>query len=585
MSKRLPGFQTYTRIVRDAKRYWYLFIIGAIGTVVLSSVDAGLTWLLKPILDKGFIDRDQSFIAWLPLIILGIFIFRGVGGFVSDYCISRVARSVVTDFRRRLFSHYMKLPASFYDRSRSGDLLGVIIYNVDQVAQACSSSLITVLRESSLLIGLIVVMFSISWQLSLFFMIVTPFIAWVVRWSASRLRRLSGKVQDSIGDVTSVASEGIENYKVVRIFGGQAYEIQKFFMATKRNLQQSLKVVVTNSVGSASVQILVSIPISGTLFFATMPSFNFSAGGFAAIIGAMVSLLRPFRRLTTVNATFQKGIAGADSIYNMLGQPLEEDTGKQEFSAVNGSLTLNNVSFRYGQDSNWVLKDISLEVPQGKMVALVGRSGGGKTTLVNLLPRFYEINQGEILLDNKNINQYSLSSLRQQFSVVSQNTTLFNDTIANNIAYGMKDVSDEALRAAAKAACADEFIERFPRQYDEMIGEDGILLSGGQRQRIAIARALLKKAPILILDEATSALDSHSEQHIQRALSSLMEFSTSIVIAHRLSTIENADWIVVLDQGRIVEQGTHADLLAAQGAYVELRKVQFREQATLDTVA
>ena len=372
---------------------------------------------------------------------------------------------------------------------------------------------------------------------------------------------------------------------MVRIFGGQSYEVQKFFLATQRNLQQSLKVVVTNSIGSASVQILVSIPISGTLFFATMPSFNFSAGGFAAIIGAMVSLLRPFRRLTTVNATFQKGIAGADSIYNMLGQPLEKDTGKQEFSAVNGSLSLNNVSFRYGQDSNWVLKDISLEVPQGKMVALVGRSGGGKTTLVNLLPRFYEINQGEILLDDKNINQYSLSSLRQQFSVVSQNTTLFNDTIANNIAYGMKDVSDEALRAAAKAACADEFIERFPRQYDEMIGEDGILLSGGQRQRIAIARALLKKAPILILDEATSALDSHSEQHIQRALASLMEFSTSIVIAHRLSTIENADWIVVLDQGRIVEQGTHADLLAAQGAYVELRKVQFREETVLDTVA
>ena len=235
-----PGFQTYTRLVKDAKQYWHLFIIGAIGTVVLSSVDAGLTWLLKPILDKGFIDRDQSFIAWLPLIIFGVFIFRGAGGFISDYCISRVARSVVTDFRRRLFTHYMKLPASFYDRCRSGDLLGVIIYNVDQVAQACSSSLITVLRESSLLIGLIIVMFSISWQLSLFFMVVTPFIAWVVRWSASRLRRLSGKVQDSIGDVTSVASEGIENYKVVRIFGGQAYEVNKFFHATRRNLQQSL---------------------------------------------------------------------------------------------------------------------------------------------------------------------------------------------------------------------------------------------------------------------------------------------------------------------------------------------------------
>ncbi len=580
----LSGFKAYKRLILDAKQYWYLFIIGAIGTVVLSSVDAGLTWFLKPILDKGFINRDQGFINWLPLIILAIFVFRGVGGFVSDYCISRVARSVVTDFRRRLFSHYMKLPASFYDRSRSGDLLGLIIFNVEQVAQACSSSMITVLRETSLLIGLVIVMFSISWQLSLFFVVVTPFITWVVRWSSTRMRRLSTQVQDSVGDVTSVAEEGIENYKVVRIFRGQQQELAKFFKATKRNLQQSLKVVVTNSIGSASVQILVSIPIAGTLFFATMPSFNFSAGGFAAIVGAMVSLLRPFRRLTTVNATFQKGIAGTESIYQMLSQPVEDDSGKQLLSNCQGELHLKDISFRYAEDSNWVLRNISLQVPHGKTIALVGRSGSGKTTLVNLLPRFYEANIGSISIDGHNIKQFTLDSLRQQFSIVSQNTTLFNETIANNIAYGMDNVDLEQIRQAAKAACADEFIERFPMQYDELIGEDGVLLSGGQRQRIAIARALLKKAPILILDEATSALDSHSEQHIQRALTSLMAFSTSIVIAHRLSTIENADWIVVLDQGHIVEQGTHTDLLAKQGAYVELRKVQFREEEAVETV-
>ncbi len=580
----LSGFKAYKRLILDAKQYWYLFIIGAIGTVVLSSVDAGLTWFLKPILDKGFINRDQGFINWLPLIILAIFVFRGVGGFVSDYCISRVARSVVTDFRRRLFSHYMKLPASFYDRSRSGDLLGLIIFNVEQVAQACSSSMITVLRETSLLIGLVIVMFSISWQLSLFFVVVTPFITWVVRWSSTRMRRLSTQVQDSVGDVTSVAEEGIENYKVVRIFRGQQQELAKFFKATKRNLQQSLKVVVTNSIGSASVQILVSIPIAGTLFFATMPSFNFSAGGFAAIVGAMVSLLRPFRRLTTVNATFQKGIAGTESIYQMLSQPVEDDSGKQLLSNCQGELHLKDISFRYAEDSNWVLRNISLQVPHGKTIALVGRSGSGKTTLVNLLPRFYEANIGSISIDGHNIKQFTLDSLRQQFSIVSQNTTLFNETIANNIAYGMNNVDLEQIRQAAKAACADEFIERFPMQYDELIGEDGVLLSGGQRQRIAIARALLKKAPILILDEATSALDSHSEQHIQRALTSLMAFSTSIVIAHRLSTIENADWIVVLDQGHIVEQGTHTDLLAKQGAYVELRKVQFREEEAVETV-
>jgi ATP-binding cassette, subfamily B, bacterial MsbA len=497
---------------------------------------------------------------------------------LSDYCISRVARSVVTDFRRRLFGHYMKLPATFYDQSRSGDLLGVVIYNVEQVAQACSDSLVTVLRESSLLIGLMIVMFSISWRLSLFFVVVTPFIAWVVRWSATRLRRLSGHVQDSVGDVTSVAEEGIENYKVIRIFGGQAYEAKKFFIATKRNLQQALKVVVTNSIGSASVQILVSLPISATLFFATMPSFDFSAGGFAAIVGAMVSLLRPFRRLTTVNATFQRGIAGAESIYDTLDKDPEPDSGERQLTQSKGMIEFSNVSFRYSPDSNWVLRNVNIALQPGMTLALVGRSGGGKTTLVNLLPRFYDVEYGSIMIDGVDIKQYQLSELRSQFSMVSQNTTLFNDTIANNIAYGMEDIEESRLREVIKAACADEFIDRLPKGVNEVIGEDGVLLSGGQRQRIAIARALLKKAPILILDEATSSLDSHSERHIQQALEALMEFSTSIVIAHRLSTIENADWIAVIDEGRIVEQGTHADLMAAQGAYVELRKVQFREE-------
>ena len=574
------GFKVYKRLILDAKKYWSLFVLGAAGTMVLSGVDAGLTWFLKPVLDLGFINRNSHFISWLPLIIVCVFVFRGMGGFLSDYSISRVARSVVTDFRRRLFSHYMSLPASFYDKSRSGDLLSIIIYNVEQVAQACSDSLVTVLRESSLLVGLVIVMFSISWELSLFFVVVTPFIAWVVRWSSKRLRRLSCSVQDSVGDVTSVAEEGIENYKVIRIFGGQSYEIGKFYAATKRNLQQALKVVVTNSIGSASVQILVSIPISATLYFATMPSFNFSAGGFAAIVGAMVSLLRPFRRLTTVNATFQRGIAGAESIYKTLDRLPESDEGQAIVGVSKGQIEFSNVSFRYSTDSAWVLRDISITLSPGKTLALVGRSGGGKTTLVNLLPRFYDIDQGSIMIDGVDINEYSLTDLRQQFSMVSQNTTLFNDTVAKNIAYGMDSVDENQLHEVIKAACADEFISKMPKGIHQVIGEDGVLLSGGQRQRIAIARALLKRAPILILDEATSSLDSHSERHIQQALETLMAFSTSIVIAHRLSTVENADWIVVIDEGRIVEQGTHADLIAAEGAYVQLRKIQFREQET-----
>jgi len=580
------GLQIYKRLITDARPYWLFFFIGALGTVILSGIDAGLTWFLKPILDKGFINRDVHFVHLLPFIVIFIFIFRGFGGFLSDYCISRVARSVVTDFRRRVFAKYMKLPASFYDVSRSGDLLGIIIYNVEQVAEACSISLVTILRETSLLIGLVIVMFSISWQLSLFFVVVAPIIAWVVGWSAKRLRRLSRRVQDSMGDVTAVAEEGIENYKVIRVFGGQSLELKKFFIATKRNLQQSLKVVVTNSIGSTSVQVLVSLPIAGILYFATQPTFSFSAGSFAAIVGAMVSLLRPFRRLTTVNATLQKGIAGAESIYKLLAEEEELDDGSIELINATGSVEFDNVSFAYSkakQDSDYsvgslILNNISFKLDPGKTLALVGRSGGGKTTLVNLLPRFYDATKGSIKIDGVDVTQYKMQDLRQQFSVVSQNTTLFNDTIANNITYGMSDVSADRLKQAIEAACADEFINKLPNGVNELIGENGVLLSGGQRQRIAIARALLKQAPILILDEATSSLDSHSERHIQAALENLMGASTSIVIAHRLSTIEHADWIVVIEDGCIVEQGTHQNLMLTGGAYVQLREMQFQKK-------
>jgi len=579
MNKLIDGIQTYKRLLTFVRKYWAIFVLGVIGTTMLSLIDAGFTWMVKPIINQGFIDRDVYFIKWLPLVIIFIFLLRGVAGFISNYFINRVARNVVMDFRRLIFNKLLRLPAKFYDHNSSGHLLSTIIYNVEQVAQASSDALLTCLRESSLAIGLIAVMFVVNWRLSLLFLIISPLIAWVLKWSSSRLRRLSSSVQESVGDVTHVADEGIQGYKVIRLFGGQQYEQKKFFLATKRNQQRELKVVITNSVGTVLVQLLIAIPISITLLFATMPSMNVSAGSFAAIVVSMISLLRPVRRMTLVNAEIQKGVAGAGSIFSILDEEVERDTGTRALKKAEGRIEYKDVNFRYISSKGSILRNITFSVQPGHTVAIVGRSGSGKSTLINLLLRFYEVNQGEISVDGVNITEYRLMDLRKQFAFVSQNTTLFDDTIANNIAYSVGDtVSREQIREAAKTAHAMEFIKQLPNGLDTLVGENGVLLSGGQRQRIAIARALLKDAPILILDEATSALDTQSERHIQAALERLMQKRTTLVIAHRLSTVQNADWIMVMKDGAIVEHGTHRDLIGRDGAYAALHDIQFREE-------
>lgn len=568
----------YRRLLKSLAPYWLLFAIGMVGTAGNSGIEATLAWLVKPIINKGFIARDEAFLHLLPLAIVGIFIARGISGFLSDYCITRVGRNVVMDFRQQVFAHFLKLPATFYDQHSSGQLLSALIYNVEQIAQATTDSLLIVVQEGCLAIGLLIVMFATSWQLSLLFVFAAPVMILIFRFSSKRMRKVSGKVQETMANVTHVAEESIEGYKVIRTFGGEAYEMAKFNQATQLNRQREMKVIVASSLGTTGVQVIASIVIAITLMLATSTLLEISAGSFAAMIAAAVALLRPVRRLTQVNNRIQKGLAGAQSVFALLDRPLEQDEGQISLERAQGRIEFNAVNFNYPGTEKTVLRQINLTIKSGEVIALVGKSGSGKSTLVNLLPRFYDIVSGQILIDGIPIKDYRLADLRKQFAFVSQHVTLFNDTIAHNIAYGRTaDVGEKEILEAAQAAHALDFIEQLPQGLQALVGENGVLLSGGQRQRLAIARAILKDAPILILDEATSALDTASERHIQAALEGLMRNRTTLVIAHRLSTIENADRIVVLDQGQIVEIGSHRELLQLGGHYARLHALQFKE--------
>ena len=565
----------YARLFAYVKPFWPILLIGLLANILSAGIDAGFTYMMRPFLDKGLIELDVNFVKIIPIIILVGVTCRGLVSAVGGYCMTWVARSVVNVLRQTVFAHIVRLPADYYDEAPSGQLLSKILYDVEQVAQVSANALTDLVQNICLVVGLLTVMMVISWQLSLMFLLTIPFIGILVNFTNKRVRRISHKVQESMGDVTSTASEAIDGYREVRLFGGEAHEVKKFDSATERSRQQDMKVAVSKAINVSGVQAIIAIGIAGIIFAAIQLSavITVTAGSFLAIIAAMLQLIKPMKTLTTLNSVFQRGLAGAESVFRVMDKPEEPASGEVLSNRAEGELVFNHVSYAYRQGAR-VLNDVSFTVKAGETVALVGHSGSGKTTIASLIPRFYAVNEGEILLDGVSVQKLSLTSLREQLALVGQHVTLFDDTLANNIAYGRFDVSREAIVNAAKCAYADEFIDKLPEGYDTRVGENGVLLSGGQRQRLAIARAILKDAPVLILDEATSALDTESERYIQAALEQVMKNRTTLVIAHRLSTIQNADKIVVMHQGRVVEQGRHEQLLAQSGHYARLYQAQ-----------
>jgi subfamily B ATP-binding cassette protein MsbA len=577
MKNKIPvtNSHLYKRLLSYVKPFWPILVLGIFANMLYSGIDASFTYMTRPFLDKGFIHLDMDFVKKIPLIVLIGITLRGLVSSLGSYCMTWVARSVVKVLRQKVFAHIIRLPADFYDEATSGQMLSKILYDVEQVAQVSADALTDFVQNTCLVIGLITVMMVISWQLSLMFLLTVPFVGLIVNYTNKRVRKISHKVQKTMGEVTEIASEAIDGYRVVRVFGGEHYETGKFNAATERSRQNDMKVAVSDVVNVSGVQFVIALGIAMIVMVAIQLStvIVITAGSFLAIIAAMLQLIKPMKRLTTLNVTIQRGLAGAESVFNLLDLPTEQAQGVVLAQKALGEIEFKQVSYAYRQGKT-VLHDVNFTIKPGTSVALVGHSGSGKSTLASLLPRFYEVTQGIISLDGIPINQMSLASLREQMALVSQNVTLFNDTLANNIAYGRFDVSRQQIINAAKLAYADEFIVQLPQGYDTRVGENGVLLSGGQRQRLAIARAILKDAPILILDEATSALDSESEQYIQAALEQVMINRTTLVIAHRLSTIKHADMIIVMQHGRIVEQGSHQHLLDLNGHYTQLYKVQ-----------
>lgn len=575
----MSNWQVYRRLLGYLKPLWIAFLAAVVGNGIYAGASTAMAAAMQYVIAAIEHPSHENRIL-LSLMIVGVFLLRGVGSFFSQYFMAVVARDIVHTLRTQIFNHFVVLPCKFFEDNASGHLVSKITFNVDQVMGAATNAVTVVLREGLTVTGLVAFMFYLNWKLSLIFLVLGPLVGAVISYISKRFRKLSRRIQNSMGDVTHVASEAINGYRVVRIFGGEAYERRRFNAVSLNNQRQSMKLALTQAVSTPVVQVLMAVAIALLVWLALSPSVQgqMTAGQFVAFITAASTMAKPVRQLTSINSVIQQGIAAAQDVFENLDRPVEVDTGTYDPGRVAGRIRFEQTRFRYGNQYEDVLKGIDLDIRAGEKVALVGRSGSGKSTLISLLPRFYDYTGGRILLDEVPISDYRLSALRRQISLVTQHVVLFNDTVANNIAYGaLREAPMEAIREAARKAHALEFIERLPRGFDTLIGDNGIMLSGGQRQRLAIARALLKDAPILILDEATSALDTESERQIQQALEFVMEGRTTLVIAHRLSTIENADRILVMDDGQIVEAGSHQSLLRQGGQYAHLHQMQFSE--------
>jgi len=578
-SSNANSLQLYLRLLRYVKPYWVPFALSIAGMVVMAATEPAFPALLKPLLDGSFVQKEGGLLTWLPVLLVAVFVVRGFASYVSSYAIGWVGNKVVMDLRNAMFVNLVRLPTHYYDNHTAGSLISKFTFDVLRVTGAATSVVSVLLHDSLTIAGLLAWLFWLNWKLTLVALLVGPPAVVITRAFSKRLRAMSRAEQEATGDLNHALEESIGCHRVVKVFGGQDYEAERFDSGANKVRRFNMKVTAAAAANTPLIQIVVTIALALIVYLAARQAAadETTVGGFVSFLTALLLVFPPLRRLTGVNQTLQQGLAAAESVFRLIDEGPEADTGIHEIGRAKGRIEFGNVSFSYPGGARPALDRVMFSIDAGETVALVGASGAGKSTLANLLPRFYTPDSGQILLDGIDIATLKLTSLRANIALVSQDIILFNDTVAANIAYGRLAGTREAdIVRAAEAAHAMQFIGEMPEGLATLIGENGVRLSGGQRQRLAIARAFLKDAPVLILDEATSALDSESERHIQAALDMLIKGRTTLVIAHRLSTIQNADRILVLDQGRVVESGTHAELLAANGAYARLYRLQFQ---------